>query len=92
MNTAEAVAAYEAQPVLQPGEPGWWEVWGASPQDIRPGDLVLLKGGDSIFVQDTFLAKAHPIRVGLISDGEKCTLGVLCPIALIRQGTRNTLA
>jgi hypothetical protein len=28
---------------LQPGDQGYWQVWGAHPMDIRPGDLVLAR-------------------------------------------------
>ena len=95
MTGAEAIAQFEAQPVLQPGEPGWWKVWGASPRDIRAGDIVIAKTDgrvETFYVENTFLAKTHPIRIGMVVNGEQCTIGVLAPIALVRQGTKNMLS
>lgn len=34
-------ARLDDQGSLEPGTPGYWEVWGASARDIRPGDLVM---------------------------------------------------
>jgi hypothetical protein len=92
---AVAIREFEAQPTLQPGDEGWWKVWGASPDDIKAGDIVLVKDSDgnveTLFIEDTFLAKSVT-RVGVVIDGERQTLGRLCPIILVRKGTRNTLA
>lgn len=99
--TEEAVKAFEGQKVLQPGEPGWWKIWGASVRNIQTGDLVAMRGkGDEVIyhlISGTFEAKASGLRRGFISDncefeGGKFTLGLLCPIVLFRQETHNTLA
>lgn len=83
----------EAQGRLEPGQPGYWKVWGASAHNIRPGDVVLLDpDGDFELVDDVFTAKAAPIRVGLVIRGERTTIGALCPVIVLRQGTHNTLA
>lgn len=89
---AQAVAAVNAQPALEAGTAGWWRVWGATPAHIRAGDVVLTGGADTFYVSDTYRAKAHPVRVGIIVDGACSTLGALCPIAIMRRGTHNTLA
>ena len=94
--TAEAVAEFEAQGVLQPGDEGWWKVWGAQVRHIRTGDLLLCKNQDDetefSLIHDTFLAKSHPLRRGFISDDQEFTLGVLSAIVLLRRGTHNMLA
>lgn len=99
MNTQELRAELAAQGTLKPGESGWWKVWGASVCDIRPGDAVGFRSDpvdtDSAewhFVEDTFQAKSWPIRWGIVEDGERYTLGALCPIVLLRKGDRNTLS
>lgn len=86
-------ATIEAQGSLAPGTAGYWKLWGAQPRHIRPGDVVLL-APDAEFelVDDTFTAKAAPVRVGLVINGERCTIGALCPVIVLRQGTHNTLA
>jgi hypothetical protein len=95
VETATAVAEFEAQGVLQPGDEGWWKVWGAGTRHIRPGDIVMHKCDGEVlteYVTDTFTAKAAPLRVGVVIGGERVTLGALVPIVLLRRGTRNTLA
>jgi hypothetical protein len=89
--TTEVRAQIEAQPVLQPGEQGWWKVYGASARDIQPGDYVMTKG-DEFFVQDTYEFSTTGIRIGLVIDGERCTFGFACPLILLRQGTKATLS
>lgn len=42
-------ARLDAQGVLQPGEQGWWKVWGASARSIRTGDMLMAKRGDEYF-------------------------------------------
>jgi hypothetical protein len=98
--TAEAVAAFESQGVLQPGETGWWKVWGANPHTIRTGDLVMFKHDNEYetnLITGTFVSNAHPLRVGLVSDAcefedGKFTLGAFGPVVVVRWGDRNTLA
>jgi hypothetical protein len=86
-------ATIEAQGRMEPGTTGYWKVWGARPHNVRPGDVVLLAPGDEFeLVEDTFTAKAAPMRVGLVIDGERLTIGALCPIIVLRHGDHNTLA
>jgi hypothetical protein len=91
-----AVTEFETQGKLEAGTEGWWQVWGASPHHIKGGDIILTKGSgddiDTLYVEDTFTAKAAPMRVGIVINGNKETLGALCPIILLRRGTHNTLA
>jgi hypothetical protein len=95
-----ATIAYEAlvtQGRLAPGERGWWQVWGACVRDIEPGDLVMCKDRDDpvihiMLITGTFEANCNGIRMGFISADKQITLGVGCPIILLRGGTRNTLA
>jgi hypothetical protein len=90
MDTATARAEIEAQPVLHPGDEGWWKVYGASTRSIRPGDYVLAKE-EEFYVQDTY-PREDFVRVGIVIDGVKSSIGILHPIILLRRGTRATLA
>lgn len=95
LTAAVALAELEAQPRLEPGTPGWWRVWGARVDDIRPGDIVMVKTAndevETLFIEDTFPAKSIA-RYGIVVGGERSTLGRLCPIVLVRRGTHNTLS
>lgn len=91
-HAARCVAQLEAQEALKPGYEGWWPVWGASPYHIKAGDIVALAGQDPFYVDDVFQAKAAPMRVGLVIEGRRETLGGGCRIILWRWGTHNTLA
>lgn len=93
--SATVKAELEAQPVPQPGEEGWWRIWGAMARHIEPGDVVLHNVDGEVqvdLIQDTYLAKNAPLRLGVVVDGERCTFGALTEIVLMRRGTRNTLA
>jgi hypothetical protein len=90
--SAEVRAVVFAQPAKEPGTPGWWRVWGASVQDILPGDFVFTKDDqDGFLVTETFVAKSI-VKRGIVVDGERQTIGLGCPIYLLRQGTHNTLS
>lgn len=91
MDTATIRAEIEAQPVLHPGDEGWWKVYGARVRDIRPGDYVLCKDGEEFYVQDTYQG-LDLIRPGIVIDGVRSSIGILHPITLLRKGTRATLA
>lgn len=94
--TCAAVAEFEAQQALEPGQCGWWKVWGARPVNIRPGDIVICKaeegGTETMYVEDTYASKAAPMRIGIVVEGEEFTLGAFQPIVLVRRGIHNTLA
>jgi hypothetical protein len=93
MTSTEAWAQAEAQGTLQPGEQGWWKVWGARAANVQPGDLLLLAGQEPTLIADTFTAKAAPMRIGLVSaEGERFTIGALADVIVLRPGTHNTLA
>lgn len=92
------IQEFEAQDRLQPGQAGWWKVWGARVSDIRIGDIVMCKNGSdgsvmTDYVAGTFTSKAAPLRRGFFDhDGEIFTIGVMAPVVLVRFGTHNTLA
>ena len=90
MTTKEAVKELEAQGVLQPGESGWWKVWGANIHSAKVGDLVITKEYEFL-IEDVFEAKAHPVRRGFVVDGKRITMGALVPCVVMRQETKNTL-
>ena len=93
--TAEAVASFEAQGRLEPGQEGWWKVWGAAVRHVQVGDLILTQvDGEPKWdlIVDTFEASAAPLRRGLASDTGRFTLGALAPVIVLRWGTKNTLA
>jgi hypothetical protein len=90
VDTVTVRAEVEAQGALQPGTEGWWQVWGAVPGDLEPGDYVLMKD-DEFLVQDVFVAKS-PARIGIVVDGERLTLGLLCRVVILRRGTHGTLS
>jgi hypothetical protein len=46
MSTARATEIINNQPALEPGDDGYWKVWGARVWDVQPGDLVVLKYSD----------------------------------------------
>lgn len=89
--TAEVRAEIEAQGVLQPGEPGWWEVWGASPQDVRTGDYLLFGDGEEMYIQYAERA-SNGWQVRYQRDGEWYRMGLGCRLVLLRRGTRHTLS
>lgn len=91
LDTVTVRAEIEAQPVLHPGDHGWWKVYGATTRDILPGDYVLTKAGEEFYVQDTY-PREDFIRVGVVIDGVKSSIGILHPIVLLRKGVRATLA
>jgi hypothetical protein len=94
VSTATVRAAIEAQPVLHPGDEGWWRVYGARPRDIRPGDFVMTPDDlDGFLVDDVFVNDAwRGIRTGIVVDGERQSIGTYCPIVLLRQASRAALA
>lgn len=94
----KAFREFESQGELQPGEEGYWKVWGAMVRHIRPGDLVLSKTNpDDLsicidLIEDVYTPKNYPLHFGVVINGDKFTLGALTAIILLRKGTKNTLA
>jgi len=88
--TAEVRAEIEEQRALEPGTPGWWQVWGATVRDVSPGDFVVTRT-DDFFVQDVYDARSAA-RLGVVVDGQRETIGRMCPVAVLRRGTRATLS
>lgn len=90
----EFLAQLNAESRLQPGDEGWWQVWGSSVGDICPGDIVLTRNGEdyeALFIEDRFEAKSVA-RLGIIVGGQQQTLGRLTGIVLMRRGTKHTLS
>ena len=93
--TEAAFREFDAQGRIEPGTEGWWTVYGGRVQDVRSGDLVLVKGEpgvEAMLVDDVFRAKAWPMRQGWVVDGEQLTMGSMVPVAVLRRGTKGTLA
>lgn len=102
--TAHAAAHFARQGSLAPGAEGFWKVWGATVNNIRPGDLILTKdistpakaNSDNTrfdLITDTFDAKASPMRKGLVNaEGDRFTLGALSPVIVLRWDIHNLLA
>lgn len=87
--------SFEAQGPIAPGTEGLWKVWGATPAHVRAHDLIVIREPERhlvCYVEDTFTARAAPLRYGFVSDGVEWTLGAGVEIALLRWGTGNTLA
>jgi len=64
-------------------------------RDIRAGDLVLWSDGEkqeACLVTETYRAKNHPLRWGVVVEGERVTFGALTPIVVLRRGTHHTLS
>lgn len=93
MKSEEAWAQAQGQGTLQPGEQGWWRVWGANITHVRAGDILLAKGDAPTLIAERFEAKAAPLRQGFVSaEGERFTMGAMARIEILRPGTHNTLA
>ena len=85
----------DAQGVLQPGEKGFWKVWGARIYNIRAGDLLMFKGRDGTTQECQVESVDHTEIVCpkvVATDGREFRLGALMPIILLRQETHNILA
>ena len=85
-----ATETLEAQGELQPGDQGYWKVWGARPNDIRVGDIVMTDGSED---QVAEIDRSDIVRVRIVTTtGDRFSLGALCPVIVLRWGTHNTLA
>ena len=88
--------ALEAQGRLEPREPGWWQVWGASARHIQPGDLLMVKwAADDDAIEEIEVIEVEDHLCGkriLRSTGKTAVIGHIQPIRLFRQGTKHTLA
>jgi Cu/Zn superoxide dismutase len=91
--------ALDAQGVLQPGQEGFWQHWGASARDIHPGDLILVKwvnddGTTKEITEHEVVTAEDKTGVVAVTDteGNSFWVGWLQRITLLRQGTHNTLS
>ena len=86
--------ALDAQGILQPGEQGWWRVYGARAEDILPGDLVMIKDDEfQVAERAPWGNRWDTLRVRFrTAAGELRTVGMLQPVEVVRRGTHCTLA
>jgi hypothetical protein len=91
--------ALDAQGTLQPGQDGYWRVWGATVGDIQAADLIMVKPKDGeitehevaeIVPEEGILAAMYLRFIDGI--GEDVRIGRLCPVVVLRKGTHRTLA
>lgn len=93
----EAVDHVKTMPAKQPGTEGFWQVWGARPHHLRPGDVLISKVRDTgevevDFVADLFLAQSAARRGFVNQDGKRLTVGIMAPVVILRWGAHGTLA
>lgn len=94
------VRDYEAQGVLQPGDEGWWQLWGARPMHLQAGDLFCWKPGDGSGSVSPWLEvdRCEPTMFGMKVwtvnevDQRPWSIGDWCIVAVVRRGTHNMLA
>lgn len=89
---------------LEPGQEGWWEVWGARWADVQAGDLLLVatRRDDVITHHEHLVGEVLPPEDGIrgaiwfrFTDGETGEImayGRLCPVGIVRRGTHHTLS
>lgn len=87
----------EAQPALEPGDEGYWKVWGASYRDIRPGDIIACKSGldpeGEVHTYEVADTKEWLPGVGIVTpEGKEIGIGGLQPLVVFRWNDRNMLA
>lgn len=93
-----AVERYAAQGPLQPGDEGFWQVWGARAQDILPGDVLMVRwehddGSHEIGEYEVIeVAPWGAVGITVTTTTGTIHVGHLQRIALVRWGTHNTLA
>jgi hypothetical protein len=85
-----------AQGEIAPGTEGWWRVFGARAQDVRPGDMVVTASCE-FKVQERAPRGNGDLRDVAVprflgTDGQYYYLGALQAIAVLRYGTKHTLA
>ncbi len=90
--------------ILQPGEKGWWKIWGACIQDVRPGDRIFWKAKDGDSIREMFVdlieenlvtrtfTQVRACTQIMVEGCEIWTLGYGVPVVVFRWGTKNTLA
>jgi hypothetical protein len=92
---------------LQPGEQGYWKVWGASPWHMREGDVLVFTDGFFLVTntpeqnvtvmvwEQVQLPENFDQRERQLPEGkpQKVNVGLAYPkVAIMRWGTGNTLA
>jgi hypothetical protein len=88
---------------LQPGQSGWWPLWGPHALDIASGDRLMTgyKDDDGIIRHNEYevveLAPWGDLRDScrvrfLTTAGQYRSVGMLQPMQLLRPGTHNTLS
>lgn len=91
--------ALDAQGTLEPGQTGYWRIYGARISDARPGDLLMVKPKDGEITEHEI--KEIVTESGMLSamyvrfidvTGEDIRIGRLCPVIVLRKGTHHVLA
>lgn len=83
--------------VLKPGQPGYWQVWGARANDVEVGDLLMVRWDAKDGTHEIKEYEVAAITYGFptkvrATDGRKFWLGALQHIIVLRYGDHNTLA
>lgn len=84
-----AIEEIEAQGALEPGQEGWWRVWGASILDVKAGDVVVDRTG----AYEVFEVKGRTLTQVVMETSEgEIRAGMMAQIKLIRKSTHNILS
>jgi hypothetical protein len=93
-----ALKAQDEAGELQPGQAGWWRIWGSSVKDIRVGDAFAWRqperDGKPAYTSDWHYAQEveGSFPKFITCDGERFSLGLLTAVEVFRQDTHNILS
>jgi hypothetical protein len=85
----------ESDTRLQPGQEGWWRVWGAKTWDVKVGDIIVTSEEEGLVFDEVTELSIEPTRLKYVNqDGKTWTIGHASRQNwfLYRKGTHNTLA
>ena len=90
----ECKAQMESETRLQPGEEGWWRLWGARTYHIKVGDVIVTLDQPNLLFDEVVELEDKPTHVRYKNqDGNWWTMGHgNTKWLLYRKGTKNTLA
>jgi hypothetical protein len=93
-NEQELHDQLEADTRLQPGDNGWWRVWGAGPLHAKPGDIIVTMNGDELTFDEVVDVIPREMRVVFVKpDGSVFRMGMgFRGLMVFRRGTKNVLA
>lgn len=84
----EWITEIENQDKLEPGQSGWWPIWGASVLEVQVGDVVVDSSG--AYEVYGMLGSTLTQRGFGTSEGE-IWAGFMAKIKILRRGTGMTL-